>query len=216
MSASLEELEAALRNQPDDLNWAWASSHVIPVMPRVRPYPTGFPEPLRTMVAPGIAVGFAIDVGPAFVGVGQDLLRSWGVSLGDVHARSLSNVVARAASIAPSDIVDGSIGDAPTRWLQTGRSIGSVLVLVPDELARLFGAGPAFFITPMRDLIIGLPPDVERELAAWLWLEVAALDPNCLGPVGYRFDGRAVRLEPLEVSFAALEFDGPSGSAYVA
>ena len=87
-------------DQPDDLNWDWASSHIIPVMPRIRPYPPGSPEPLRTMLAPGVAVQFAIDIGPAFMGVGPDLIRSWGVRLADVAATSLSNVVARAATIA--------------------------------------------------------------------------------------------------------------------
>lgn len=109
----------------------------------------------------------------------------------------MGNPLVRPA-IDGSSIVEGGIDTTATRWLQTGRSIGSVLVLAPDELQRIFGPRPAFFITPMRDLIIGLPPDVDRELAAWLWLEVAALDPNCLGPIGYHFDGRSVRPDSLE------------------
>jgi hypothetical protein len=216
VSASPEEIEAALLEQPEDMNWEWASNHVIPVMPRVRPYPPGFPEPMRTVVTPGVAIQFAIDVGPAFMGVSEELIRTWGVCLGEVHARSLSNVLTRAAQIRPSEIYNGGIGEAPTRWLQTGRSIGSVLVLVPDELARLFGPEPGFFITPMRDLIIGLPADVDRELAAWLWLEVASQDPNCLGPTGYRFDGRVIRPESLDAYVgAAFDLDTP-GRAYVA
>ena len=216
VTATLEDLERALEGQPDDVNWAWASAHVIPVMPRIRPYPDGFPEPLRIIVDPGVAIGFAIDIGPAFMSVGPDLLRTWGIPLADVHSRSLANVTERSATIDVESIVEGSIGAAPTRWLQTGRSIGSVLVLVPDELRRLFGAAPAYFITPMRDLIIGLPPDVDRELATWLWMEVATLDPNCLGPVGYRFDGRLVTPEPLDADgFATTEIHGTE-SAYLA
>ena len=109
------------------------------------------------------------------------------------------------------------MGEAPARWLQSGRSIGSVLVLAPDQLARIFGPGPAFFITPMRDLIIGLPSDVDRELAAWLWLEVASLDPNCPGPAGYRFDGSRIAIEVLEHG-VPLPDAGTSGgtAAYVA
>jgi hypothetical protein len=104
VGASLEEVEAALQAQPDDLGWSWASEHVIPVMPRVRAYPPGAPEPLRTMVPP-----------------------------------------------------------------------------------------------------------------AWLWLEIASADPNCLGPIGYRFDGSAVRPESLERLLGpALELDEPAGPAFVA
>ena len=214
--ASLDELEAALVDQPADLNWAWAAERVIPVMSRMRPYPSGFPEPVRTIVEPGVAVAFAIDVGPAFVPIHADLLRGWGVELADVHARALSNLISRAASIRRKEIVHGSVGGTPTRWLQTGRSIGSLLVLVPDQLGRIFGAAPALFITPMRDLIIGLPADGEPDLPLWLWSEVASNDPNCLGPVGYRFDGTRIVPEALDDSG---HLDGPpmpGKSVYVA
>lgn len=172
---------------------------------------------MRVLVDPGVAVGYAIDVGPGFANVGADLLRSWGVSLAEVQARSLANVIGRCASVRADAIVEGSLDGTPTRWLQTGQSIGSVLVLVPDELGRIFGPAPAFFITPMRDLIIGLPADVDRELAAWLWLEIAVLDPNCLPPIGYRFDGYTVRPEPLDDLIGTdLDIDAdPVGTAYV-
>lgn len=200
-SPSLGDLERALRAHDDDFAWASVSSDVIPVMPRVRPYAVGFPEPLRVMVEPGIAIGFAIDIGPAFMNVGSDLLRSWDVPLREVHTQSLMNLSGRAARIDPGAIVEGSLDDTPTRWLQSGQSISSVLILVPDTLRQIFGPEPAFFITPMRDLIIGLPLEVDRELAAWLWLEIAAEDPNCLGPMGYRFDGSSVWTEPLNLPF---------------
>ena len=217
VSATLDELQAALEGQPDDLAWDWASAHVIPVMRRIRPYPSGFPEPMYTVVDPGVAVGFAIDIGPAFMSIGVDLVRSWGIRLADVHARSLANVIERAQAIDRGTIVRGSIDTTPTRWLQSGQSIGSVLVLTPDELGRIFGPRSAFFITPMRDLIIALPADVDRELAAWLWLEVATLDPNCLGPIGYRFDGRTVSPESLDPEgLVSLDAAPPSMTAYVA
>jgi len=215
-SASLEELEAVLSEQPADLNWTWAADRVIPVMSRIRPYPPGFPEPLRTIVEPGVAVGFAIDVGPAFVPIHADLIRGWGVTLADIHTRALSNTIARAASIRPKEIVHGSVGGAPTRWLQTGKSIGSVLVLVPDQLGRIFGPAPALFITPMRDLIIGLPADGEPDLAFWLWSEVASDDPNCLAPVGYRFDGTRLVPEALDDGGRLDEPSVPRQSFYVA
>jgi hypothetical protein len=217
VSATLEELTQALIAQSPDLEWASVSRDVIPVMPRIRPYPDGFPEPLRVVVEPGVAVGYAIDIGPAFMGIGMDLVRSWGIPFADVQARALANTIERASRIDLATIVDGSMDGTPTRWLQTGQSIGSVLVLVPDELRRIFGPEPRFFITPMRDLIIGLPADVDRELAAWLWLEVAALDPNCLGPIGYRFDGHVVRPEAMDAFLGpAFDFDDAAGQTYVA
>jgi len=217
VSATLEELTRALSAVNPELEWTTASRDVIPVMPRIRPLPAGFPEPLRVVVEPGVAVGYGIDIGPAFMGISADLVRSWDIPVAEVQARALANTIDRASRIDAATIVDGSLDGTPTRWLQTGQSIGSVLVLVPDELRRLFGAEPRFFITPMRDLIIALPAEVDRELAAWLWLEVASADPNCLGPIGYRFDGYVVRPEPLDRCIAgAFGSDDPPGRAYLA
>lgn len=197
--APLEEVIAALNAHADDIGWASVSSNVLPVMPRIRPYPGIIPEPVRTLVPPGVMVGFGIDIGPAFMNVSQDLLASWKIGVGDLAATAIANVHRRASSVHRAAIQGGQIGEYPTEWLQTGVSVGSTLVLAPTELRRLFD-GPRFFITPMRDLIIGFPPDVERDAAHWLYHEVADLDPNCLGPTGYHFDGVQVIPEPLEVT----------------
>lgn len=194
--APLEEVLAALAAHGDELDWASVSSNVLPVIPRLRPYPDATPEPVRTLVPPGIVVGFGIDIGPAFMNVSADLLASWDIGLGDLTACAIANVHRRATSIDRPSIHDGQIGPYPTEWLQTGVSVGSLLVFAPTELSRLFG-GPRFFITPMRDLIIGFPFDVDRDAAHWLYREIADLDPNCLGPIGYSFDGSRVVPEPL-------------------
>jgi hypothetical protein len=216
VTASLEDFERAIRAQAVDLDWDAVAENVIPVMPRVRPYPAGFPSPMQVIVDPGVAVGYAIDIGPGFMSVGPDLIRSWGISLADVQARSLANTIERAGAIDAAAVVEGPLDGTATRWLQTGQSIGSVLILVPDALTRIFGPEPAFFITPMRDLIIGFPATVERDLALWLWAEIAANDPNCLGPIGYRFEAGRVTPEPLNVESLGLGQGGNVAAAYLA
>lgn len=213
VQASIEEVTAALMAHGQDLGWAAVANDVLPVIPRVRPYPPGAPDPLRTLVPPGILVGFGIDIGPAFMNVSADLLASWQISVADLTATAVANVHRRAASVRRSKIHHGEIGEYPTEWLQTDASVGSTLVLAPTELQRIFG-GPRFFITPMRDLIIGFPPDVERAAAVWLYHEIADLDPNCLGPLGYRFDGTRVLPQPLESTGPSSA--APGTSAFVA
>lgn len=198
MQAPLEEVLAALTAHGEDLDWAAVRSNVLPIIPRVRPYPGSAPEPLRTLVPPGIVIGFGIDIGPAFMNVSNEVFAGWGISVADLAAAAIANVHRRAASVGRSTIHHGEIGGLPTEWLQTDVSIGSTLVLAPAELQRLFG-GPRLFITPMRDLIIGFPIDAPREAAHWLYHEIADQDPNCLGPMGYAFDGARVTPEPLEV-----------------
>jgi hypothetical protein len=85
----------------------------------------------------------------------------------------------------------------PLQTLQSGTGSASTFVLVPEMLARIFGPAPQLFIAPMRDLLVSMPLDVDREFAAWLHQEFAAIDPNCLAPVAFRFTAGTVTLEPL-------------------
>jgi hypothetical protein len=146
-------------------------------------------------------VGFGIDFGPGFITVTPALLEQWSVSIADVMACAIANVHWRAAQVDPASIHTGGREGIETKWLQTGRSIGSVLVLAPTELARLFGPEPHRFITPMRDLIIGFPVDADPELVRWQYDEVASLDPNRLGPMSYVHREGRVLPEPLSESW---------------
>jgi hypothetical protein len=56
----------------------------------------------------------------------------------------------------------------------------------------------------MRDLLISLPPAVDRGFAAWLLNEFAQLDPNHLAPVGFAFRDGLVSLEPLGEAMAVV------------
>jgi hypothetical protein len=198
VSATLEEMLEAMAGQPEDLPWSSVSNNVLPLIPRVRPYPIGMDDGVRTMAPPGITVGFGVDFGPGFITVTPALLSQWSVSIADVMAHAIANVHARAALVDPASIIVGGREGIQTEWLQTGRSIGSVLVLAPTELGRLFGRGPRRFVTPMRDLIMAFPVDADPELVRWYYDEITSLDPSCLGPVSYVFrDGRVVP-EPLD------------------
>jgi len=169
VTATLEEVLEAMAAQPPDLPWSSMSAHVLPLIPRVRPYPNGMGDGVRTMTPPGITVGCAI-----------------------------TNVHARAAKVDPALIHDGGREGIRTQWLQTGRSIGSVLVRAPTGLRRLFGSEPRRFITPMRDLIIGFPLRADLDLVRWHYTEIASLNPSCLGPMSYVLrDGRVIP-EPLD------------------
>jgi hypothetical protein len=198
VQAPLEEVLAALESNAA-LDWSSAAEQVLPVLPRLRPYPPGSPKPLVTMLPPGVATGFGIDVGPAFMNVTPELATSWRIGVADIATRAVANVHDRAGAVRASDIHVGNLAGARTEWLQTGRSIGSTLIFAPHHLRRIFGPEPRVFITPMRDLIIGLPGDVDSELALWLHAEIASEDPNCLGPTGYSFDGSGIRPFQLDV-----------------
>ena len=210
MTATIEEVLEAMTAQPTDLPWSSMSANLLPLIPRVRPYPIGMDDGVRAMAPPGIVVGFGIDFGPGFITVTPALLEQWSVSIAEVMACAIANVHWRAAQVDSASIHTGGREGIQSQWLQTNLSIGSVLVVAPTELARLFGPGPHRFITPMRDLIIGFPVDADPELVRWHYDEVASLDPNCLGPMSYVLREGRVIPEPL------LEWPGSDLSARLA
>lgn len=194
--ASPAEVLAAFEELPADLPWPCVSSLVLPLFERVRPYPAGYPPHLEAIVPPGLKVSLALDIGPGLLHITSEMLDRWGLSLADLTAIALANLHERASEVQPSEIHHGPLGDVEVRALQTGRGVGSTLVLAPSELSRLFGSVPCLLIAPMRDLIVGLPP-TEHALAAWLFTEIAAEDPNHLQPRAFSWEGGAVRVTPL-------------------
>lgn len=190
-TSSPEDIAGALARLPGDLGWEHVASRVLPQFQRARPYPAGLPTPIVTVVPPGLPVSLGIDIGPAHIHVTSELLERWSLSVTDVTARALVNLHERASGVTSGQIVWGDIDGVRTGWLQTERGIGSTLVLAPHELARILGDAPRSLITPMRDLLIALPPQ-EIELAAWLFAEIASEDPNHLQPRVFQFDGRSV------------------------
>jgi hypothetical protein len=198
VSAGPEEIAAAMAGLPDDLGWEWAAPRVLPAFQRVRPHPPGSPDPVLRVVPPGLPVSFSVDIGMIHVTVSDAMVEHWALPVADITAQAMVNLHERAAGVTSEQIVWGDVGGVRTGMLQTGRSIGSSLVLAPLELARILGDAPRLLIAPMRDLLVALPPD-ELELAAWLYGEIASDDPNHLPGRIFEFDGRAITLSAVAV-----------------
>ena len=182
---------------PPDLDWAAMSPNLIPILPRRRPMPAEAGEAFRVTLPPGIPTGFGIDIGPAFLVVGASVLASWPVGPADLVAVGLDNLRRRLRSIRPRDLHRDTFQGVPVRILQSGVGCASALVLVPDELERIFGSEGQCFIAPMRDLLISLPADADRELVGWLNDEFASMDPNGLALDAFVFEHGTLRYEAL-------------------
>jgi hypothetical protein len=190
VQASFEDIAAALRALDPDLPWADAAEALLPVFPRRRPLPGEAPPPIWLERPPGVQVGVAVDVGPAFLFVSEELLDRWGVAADDALDRAVVNVRERCRRRRMDPVFRGTVGDVPTMWFQSGESIGSALLLMPDEIARRLGSHPQFVMAPMRDLLVSVPIDAGITFATWLREAIAEDDPNCLElPVFSLVDG---------------------------
>jgi hypothetical protein len=169
--------------------------NVIPILPRRRPMPPQVGEPFRVTLPPGIPTGFGIDIGPAFLVVGESLLGTWPIGPAELVATALENLRTRMRPVRPRDLVRQAFDGVPVRLLQSGLGCASALVLAPDELERIFGEAPQTLIAPMRDLLISLPPDTDRSFVAWLNDEFAEMDPNGLALDAFALESGVLRYE---------------------
>jgi hypothetical protein len=185
VTASLDEVLAAMAEVPEAFDWDVLGPNVLPVLPRVRPLPPGSPDPIQLVLPPGIAVRFGIDMGPMFIGVHEQMLNGWNMTTADLLGVALANLGRRAADVSPRDVVQQHVDGVAVRALQSGTASGSALVLLPEELERLFGPDPQLLVAPMRDLVLSLPRDADPGLAMDLYETFASQDPNCLPPMAF-------------------------------
>jgi hypothetical protein len=195
--ASPDAVLRAMGALPRDLDWEVMAPNVIPILPRRRPMPPQAGEPFRVTLPPGIPTGFGIDIGPALLVVGESLLATWPIGPADLVATALENLRARLRPVRPRDLVRQALDGVPVRVLQSGVGCASALILVPDELRRIFGEEPQCLIAPMRDLLISMPVNADRAFAAWLNEEFAEMDPNGLALDAVILDGADLRYEAL-------------------
>jgi hypothetical protein len=201
VSPGLDEVLAAIGGVPRGLDWPAMADDVVPVFQRVRPYHPSMPEPVRMVVPPGVSVSFGIDIGPAFIAVHAELLEQWKIPPEDLLATALDNLDRRMAAVPAEDVVNTAIDGLPVRALQSSTGSASTYVLRPVTLGRIFGTHPQLLIAPMRNLLLSMPVEADRELVAWLFDEFAAEDPNCLAPAAFVLRDRRLELEPLGDAF---------------
>jgi hypothetical protein len=197
-AAILEALTAFRGDAP----WSELAPDLLPMFERRRPMPPETPPSLTVVLPPGVTVGFGIDLGPAAVRVSRPLLDGWGISVDELTMTALANLRRRAFATSLPPLVRQPIAGHPTIAFQSEDGWASVLLLAPDALERVMGVEPRLFIAPMRDLLVGLPPDVDRDLACWLTEEFEALDPNALALEGFLW--RDARLETVPIRAAAV------------
>jgi hypothetical protein len=195
--AAPEAVFRAMGGLPPDLDWPVLAPSVIPILPRRRPMPLAAGEPFRVTLPPGIPTGFGVDIGPAFLVVGTSLLETWPIDAADLVATGLDNLRERMRPVRPRDLFRQSIDGVPVRVLQSGVGCASALVLVPDELERIFGGDPQCLVAPMRDLLISLPPETDRGFVCWLNDEFSEMDPNGLALDAFAFEAGSLRYEAL-------------------
>ncbi len=163
----VERLRAAVQHLDLRAPWVEIAPMVLPVLKRVHhPYPIDI-APMHIQVPPGIRTGFGIDFGPAFSHVSESMLEHWRVDPATVLGVALENL-RRLIVQEPPQVQRFEFEGSELVGVQ-GQGWGSSLVLLPDVLGPILGPAPQLLLTPIRNTLIALPPDVETDLAIDVW-----------------------------------------------
>jgi hypothetical protein len=185
------ELRRAVNELPEDLGWDELRDGLRPVFVRRRPLPPGVEAPVMFRAALGLRVALGVDIGPAFLYVGSQLLASWPVSADAAFSLALDNLRESLVRERFAELEYAAVADMPIWWYQSQGGLASGLLLLEDELARRYGNEPRLLVAPMRNLLLAAPYDADRELLGWLRDEISLEDPNGLDlPIFELVEGR--------------------------
>ncbi len=185
-----EAVAEALDEVPAEPPWAWAALRVMPTIPgdvvRVledidleelgfRPL-TDFPT---VHAEPGVDVAFAIEADVVQVRIQQADLDRWDMTPAAIMPAALANL-RRAVGTWTGRVIDDGYQGVPVRSLEGWPPWAVSLLLLPDELRRLFGPNDQLFVAPYGCNLVGLPADVDRDLAADLVDMFGTINPRSL------------------------------------
>jgi hypothetical protein len=179
-TAPVNEVISAIEAVDMAAPWREVAPKLRIALPRRRALPIDVDELPTREFSPGIRAVLGLDIGPAMLFVAHEQLKGWGVSAEQAFDKALANVRARVAARKQFALIHERIADVPTIAFQSREGWASSLLLLPDELVRVIGDRNGLILTPMRDLILSVPLDTEREFAHWLLEEFAEVDMNAL------------------------------------
>jgi hypothetical protein len=185
-TADVTEVMAAIEAVDLAAPWTEVAPTLRPALPRRRPLPSGTDDLPSVVYPPGIRATLALDIGPAILFVGRMQLAGWGVSEDHAFARALRNVRGRVRRRRQFALVHERICGQQALAFQSREGWAAALLLMPDELARVFGHRDGIVIAPMRDLVIHLPVHADPLIALLVLEEFAQADMNALELPAYR------------------------------
>lgn len=194
---SMEEIEAALEQVPEELSWEWASRRLIPIFERG--YGEGIDgDPMINAVTPlGVGIGFGIDFGPVFGRVTRSMALRWEASVEQLRRAAFAHLADTAATVTGADLQTVVHRGHLFRALGTPAGWASSVVLAAEaELVRIFGVRDAIFTAPSRGSLLAFGPGTPAHAVEEVTWALESMDPNPLG------------LEPFELTDGALRWAG--------
>jgi hypothetical protein len=167
---------------PKPVPWDWARPRLLPLL--AGPF---FDQPgaalVRSVLSPGIAVAFGINLGRGVLPyVDAPVAERWECTPRQICDAAVSNLERAAASIPSESVTNGTLSGHIVHLLERPVGWAASVLLVPNELKRLFGDHDQIFIAAGHGTLISLPIDAPSHVARELVFEYEARELYPLMP----------------------------------
>jgi hypothetical protein len=148
----------AASKMPKPVPWEWARPRLMPLLAQPCIDLPG-EERIRVIGRPGCAVEFGIDLGGHFPIVDRIVAERWECSIEQLQVAAMANLDRRVAAIQPSAVQHAVMSGRAFRMLQGPVGCASSVLLVPEQVKRLFGGDDQVLAAPGRHTLMSFPMD---------------------------------------------------------
>jgi hypothetical protein len=156
--------ERAAKRMPKPVPWDWAMPRLVPLLSGPSIDTPDLPI-VRTTAGPGCAIEFGMDVGGAYLLVDARVAERWECRPEQLRDVALANLRRRTRQVSPASLSTGTFSGRIVRMWRGPRYAAS-LVLLEDELVRLFGSHDQVLATPSQSFLISFPVDTPGRVLA--------------------------------------------------
>lgn len=194
---SIEEIEAALSQVPEELSWDWASERLIPLFERGYGDGVTGDQMINTVSHLGVGIGFGIDFGPAFGRVTKSMAQRWEASVEQIEHAAFARLAKVATAVGSSDLQSViHRGHFFRSVLKPEGWASSVILAGDEEVARIFGTRDAIFTVPARNCLVAFGPGTPLWAVEDVTMELESIDPHPL------------RMEPFVMTDGVIHWQG--------
>jgi hypothetical protein len=148
----------AANKMPKPVPWEWARPRLMPLLAQPCIDQPG-EERIRVVGRPGCSVEFGIDLGGHFPIVDRIVAERWECSVEQLQEAAMANLARRVAAIQPTAVQHAVMSGRAFRMLQSPAGCASSVLLVPDQVKRLFGGQDQVLAAPGRHTLLSFPMD---------------------------------------------------------
>lgn len=166
----------AAKKMPKPVPWDWAKPRLLPLLCGPVIDPVG-EHVVRTVAGPGCAIEIGMDLGGVFPVVDTVVAERWETSPDQLRDAALSNLRRRTERLSPRRLSTGVFSGRIVKMLRGPAGYAASLVLLQDELMRIFGSQDQIFAAPGRSLLVSFPIDAPRDVVVDTVIDLELNEP---------------------------------------